>query len=82
MPASTKKGAMGAYKPRNPSADGDLYMTSDTRKKLQAEKDERATQAKTNAAASKDYRNGGPVEGYRNGGYVMTPKSTPYKCGK
>ena len=76
MPASTKKGAMGAYKPRNPSADGDLYMDSATRAKLTSEKTERATQAKTNAAYD------AAAKGYKGGGYVMTPKSTPYKCGK
>jgi hypothetical protein len=84
MPASTKKGTMSAYKPRRPSATGDDYMTSATRKKLQAEKDERETQKKTNAAynaAAKDYRNGGPVDAYYLGGPVMTPKSTPFKFG-
>ena len=75
MPASTKKGTMSAYKPRNPSADGDLYMTAATRKKLQAEKDDREMQRKTDAAYN------AALKEYKNGGYVMTPKATPYKCG-
>ena len=75
MPASTKKGTMGAYKSRNPSADGDLYMTAATRKKLQADKDERIMREKSAAAYD------AATKEYKNGGYVMTPKATPYKCG-
>ena len=78
MSASTKKGTMGAYKPRNPKADGDLYMDSATRKKLQAEKDDREFMQKSDEAYGKAMWS----KGLRDGGIVkMTPKATPYKCG-
>lgn len=80
MPSSTKPGTMGAYKPRNPEADGDLYVSSADRKKMQAQKDEEITRKKTAAAydaAVTTYKNGGMV-----GAPARTVKCKPYKVGK
>jgi hypothetical protein len=67
--------AMAGNKKRA-AVDDDSKMSPELIKQLKQEKADREMLRKSGEAYDKAIWS----EGMRNGGYVMTPKSTPYKC--